>query len=375
MIRRAPLSQVQPESGFAFTARTHHPHLSAHERPSSARVLEDGVPLPGPGNALHDDIRQVGCGRTSFWYDFVYFSSSDNSDPRTNGRRYEIEYEASGAKAALLRVKDAWGAHRSARTVPSRGYDADLQLRMWKRIGFSPLPDTQLLDFGCGAGQRVVEFRRKGFAAFGCDVALPRLPLEPMRGFIDQGIVRPINATPYRIPFDDESFDMVFSITVFEHVMDYDSALAEIRRVLKPNGISVHLFPAPWKPIETHAFVPFASRIRWYWWLYLWALVGIRNEFQRGYSASRTARENLRFLENEANYLTKTQIRDHVRRHFDACEFVEEAAFPGRRYEFFRRYPPLLPAYRVWFSETHGRVLVCRGKKRHKDMRVDRRVA
>jgi ubiquinone/menaquinone biosynthesis C-methylase UbiE len=184
-----------------------------------------------------------------------------------------------------------------------------------------------------------------------------------MRRLMDEGIVRQIDATPYRIPFDDNSFDMVFSVTVFEHVRDYDSALAEIRRVLRPSGLSVHLFPAPWKPIETHAFVPFASRVQSYWWLYLWALAGIRNEFQRGYSASRTASENQRFLRDETNYLTKRQIRDHVLRHFESCDFAEEAAFPGPRYEFFRRHPRLLPAYRAWSSETYGRVLVCKHKR------------
>jgi SAM-dependent methyltransferase len=359
--RRAPLSEIEPESGFAFTARTHHPQLSSHQRPSSARVLEDGVPLPGETNAMHDDIRRIGRGRLSFWYDFVYFATSDNSDPRTNGRRYEIEYEVTRAQAARRRLKDALALRRSRPTVSADG--ADRQLRMWQRIGYAPSMNAQLLDFGCGAGERVVEFRRHGHQAFGCDIALPRRPLDPMRGLMDQGIVRPIEARPYRIPFDDASFDMVFSVTVFEHVMDYDSALAEIRRVLRPDGISVHLFPAPWKPIETHAFVPFAARVQWYWWLYLWALVGIRNPFQRGYPVGLTARENQRFLENETNYPTKRQIRHHVLRHFDVCEFVEEAAFPGPRYEFFRRHPRLLPAYRAWFSETTGRVLVCRNTR------------
>jgi radical SAM protein with 4Fe4S-binding SPASM domain len=54
-------------------------------------VCEDGIPL-GPRNALHADIREFGHGRYSFWYEHVYFSASDNTDPRTNGRRYTIRY-------------------------------------------------------------------------------------------------------------------------------------------------------------------------------------------------------------------------------------------------------------------------------------------
>jgi hypothetical protein len=94
-----------------------------------------------------------------------------------------------------------------------------------------------------------------------------------------------------------------------------------------------------------------------------------------GYSARLTARENHRFLRTETNYLTKREIREHVLRHFDQCDFVEEAAFPGRRYAFFRRFPHLLPAYRAWFSETRGRVLVCRGAKRQAGPRPVLRVA
>ena len=98
---------------------------------------------------------------------------------------------------------------------------------MWERIGVVPSPETKLLDFGCGAGERVFEFRRKGFDAVGCDVALPGDAEGVLPGLIDRGIVLPIAPDPYRLPSDDQTFDIVYSITVFEHVMDYDSALAE----------------------------------------------------------------------------------------------------------------------------------------------------
>lgn len=52
-------------------------------------LLEDGVPLPFP-NALHDEIRKQGAGRYSVWGTSLYFSTSDNSDPSSNGRTYEL---------------------------------------------------------------------------------------------------------------------------------------------------------------------------------------------------------------------------------------------------------------------------------------------
>jgi hypothetical protein len=91
---RVSLEHAQPEIGFAYIAPTGRPFLSSHQKPSSAIVLENGIPLPGKGNSLHDDIRSVGRGRYSFWHDYVYFSASDNSDPRTNGRQYQISCPA-----------------------------------------------------------------------------------------------------------------------------------------------------------------------------------------------------------------------------------------------------------------------------------------
>lgn len=89
---KAPVSGIRHEIGFAYIAFTNHPDLSSDQHPSAARIFEDGKPLPGPANSLHDDIRQIGRGRYSFWHDYVYFSASDNSDPLTNGRSYTIQF-------------------------------------------------------------------------------------------------------------------------------------------------------------------------------------------------------------------------------------------------------------------------------------------
>lgn len=56
---------------------------------STVRLLEDGQYL-GPASVTHDDIRTLGRGRYSHWGSKVYFSSSDSSDPNSNGRVYSI---------------------------------------------------------------------------------------------------------------------------------------------------------------------------------------------------------------------------------------------------------------------------------------------
>ncbi len=92
ILRSEILKDVQLEHGFAYIAPTHHPELSGQEGPSVGTVLENGIPLPGPADADHEEIRVKGAGRFSFWGDYVRFSSTDNSVPTHNGRSYEIRY-------------------------------------------------------------------------------------------------------------------------------------------------------------------------------------------------------------------------------------------------------------------------------------------
>ena len=56
---------------------------------STLELYEDGK-LLGPAHASHADTRTLGGGRWSHWgAHSLWFSTSDNSDPRTNGRKYK----------------------------------------------------------------------------------------------------------------------------------------------------------------------------------------------------------------------------------------------------------------------------------------------
>jgi SAM-dependent methyltransferase len=46
------------------------------------------------------------------------------------------------------------------------------------------------------------------------------------------------------LPFSDESFDVIFSSNVLEHVRDLDLLIRETKRVIKPKGIIIHLIPS-----------------------------------------------------------------------------------------------------------------------------------
>lgn len=65
---------------------------SSKIRPSRLAVLEDGKPLAAP-HASHDDVRKTGKGAYCHWGDQLWFSTSDNSDPTTNGRTYTVVWQ------------------------------------------------------------------------------------------------------------------------------------------------------------------------------------------------------------------------------------------------------------------------------------------
>jgi len=87
-----PAGAFQPEQGFCYIAGFDCGEDGDKETGNQSRIVlyEDGQPL-GPGKALHADIRTKGGGRYSHWTrGGLYMSTSDGSDPRTNGRVYSL---------------------------------------------------------------------------------------------------------------------------------------------------------------------------------------------------------------------------------------------------------------------------------------------
>ena len=212
-------------------------------------------------------------------------------------------------------------------------------------------PGGAVLDFGCGAGHGVSGFRQMGYRAFGVDI----YPAFQVTGLEDSigDVFRLIELEPYRVPFPDNTFDFVYSEGVFEHVGNYGEAFSEIHRVLKPGGTSIHLFPARWRVIEGHVFVPFAGAIRSRPWLLLWALLGVRNQHQKGKSARDVAAGNERYLRDDCTYYTAAEIRRLASEVFgDGVSFVELAVaknqFRARRhiYPLMCAFPVLVPLVR-----------------------------
>jgi SAM-dependent methyltransferase len=191
----------------------------------------------------------------------------------------------------------------------------------------------RVLDFGCGDGITVRELLEFGYDAHGCDVVSVA------------GERLACIETPYRLPYGDSTFDVCISNQVFEHVTNKHEGFREIARVLKPEGFGIHVLPSKWVPIEPHIFVPFGS---WMWphipdaWLALWAILGVRNQFQHGLGWREVVRRNREYAATALNYWPMSRFRTTCIATFGSFSNLdaEAARFGGgRRASVLRAIP------------------------------------
>jgi SAM-dependent methyltransferase len=95
---------------------------------------------------------------------------------------------------------------------------------------------SRVLDLGCGAGMLAL-LKRKGVTLTGCDLS-EECALAARRNGYDASVASRLT----RLPFGDASFDYVVSLDVLGHVeaREKDAVLAEVRRVLRPGGVTLH---------------------------------------------------------------------------------------------------------------------------------------
>ncbi len=94
----------------------------------------------------------------------------------------------------------------------------------------------RVLDFGCAAGRVLRWFPGTSSSErWGCDIkgdtiAWCQQHLSPPMSFVT-------TTTLPHLPFEDHYFDLVYSGSVFTHIIDLpDAWLLELRRIIRPNG-------------------------------------------------------------------------------------------------------------------------------------------
>jgi SAM-dependent methyltransferase len=109
-------------------------------------------------------------------------------------------------------------------------------------------PGARVLENGCGLGLYINPLRKFTPFVYGLEYDFERAA-EAARRHPPSLVVC---AAGEFLPYPDNSFDVMLSNEVIEHVADDGLAAAEMVRVLLPGGRLVLFCPNRWYPVETH---------------------------------------------------------------------------------------------------------------------------
>ena len=93
-------------------------------------------------------------------------------------------------------------------------------------------PGDTVLEIGCGIGSVVFELSKQGYDVTGTDIS--RAAIE--YGLKKYGDIRLEVQAAETLPYEDNSFDVVLSFDLFEHIARIDRHVGEVRRILHPGG-------------------------------------------------------------------------------------------------------------------------------------------
>jgi ubiquinone/menaquinone biosynthesis C-methylase UbiE len=124
-------------------------------------------------------------------------------------------------------------------------------------LGRPDLAGLSVADVGCSAGFIADELAAAGAKeTYGFDIDEPGLAKARARFGSRVQFVR---ASGEAMPLPDESLDVAVFNHIYEHVVDPMAVLADIRRVLKPEGVVYLGLGQKYQLIEPHYRLPFLS--------------------------------------------------------------------------------------------------------------------
>jgi SAM-dependent methyltransferase len=128
------------------------------------------------------------------------------------------------------------------------------------RVSSYPIPEVplegpgRLLDIGANWGRWSIAAERAGFDVVSTDPSLGAMRAARRVAKQLGAQLEVVVADGRHLPFPDQSFDVVFSYGVLQHLAPADVAEAvhEFARVLRPGGVSLHQLPNAWGPLSAY---------------------------------------------------------------------------------------------------------------------------
>ena len=118
---------------------------------------------------------------------------------------------------------------------PHTSYPAELVNYLFQR--FNLKPSMKLLEPGVGRGEFLREFKKLGLEVVGLDISPEAKDLSPDLHIVIE------DSDSIKLPFDDNSFDVIYSKSFIEHLHNPSFFLNEAYRIIKPQGLLITLTP------------------------------------------------------------------------------------------------------------------------------------
>lgn len=104
-------------------------------------------------------------------------------------------------------------------------------------VDLAEIESKKVLEVGCGAGAHSALFKRHGGKVVALDITMERaISAQHKLKLVRQGYGCAIQGDAESLPFEDDTFDIVYSFGVLHHTENTEKAVDELYRVLKPEG-------------------------------------------------------------------------------------------------------------------------------------------